>query len=117
MLTFDDTTNSLKYEPEDTDGSTIVGGGSTDPVEKKLLNSWTVSDVTKGTTSETTSDFSVRFFGDGTAEATTASFSQNGVAYGLTVSKDGDITIKRGAVAAQDPTEWEAGDLEQKTTG
>lgn len=117
ILTFDDTTNSLKYEQEDTDGSTIVGSGSTEQAESKLKNTWTVSDVSKGSSTETSSDFSVRFFGDGTAEATTASFTQASVAFGLTITKDGDVSIQRGAVTAQDATEWEAGDLEQKTTG
>ncbi len=117
VLTFDDTTNSLKYELEDTDGSSIVGDGGNDPVESKLRNTWTVSDVSKGASTDTTSDFSVRFFGDGTAEATTASFTEGGVAYGLKITKDGEVSIQRGAVAAQDATEWEAGDLEQKASG
>ena len=117
VLTFDDTTNSLKYQVEDPDGSTIVGETGADPVESKLRNTWTVSDVAKGSGTDSTSDFSVRFFGDGTAEATTASFTQNGLVYGLTVTKYGDVSIQRGAVQAQDATEWEAGDLEQKTSG
>jgi hypothetical protein len=81
-----------------------------------LLNPWTVSDVSKGSSSETTSDFSVRFFGDGTAEATTASFTQNGVVFGLVITKEGNVTVNRGAPTVQDQSEWEAGDLEQKTT-
>jgi prepilin-type N-terminal cleavage/methylation domain-containing protein len=113
VLTFDGDTNSMKYEPEEADGAT---GETTEPTEQKLLNTWSVSDVAKGSSSETTSDFTVRFFADGTAEATTASFSQNGVIFGLTVSKEGNVTVNRGAPTVQDQSEWEAGDLEQKTT-
>ena len=64
-----------------------------------------------------TSDFSVRFFADGTAEATTASFTQSGIVFGLTITKEGSITVNRGAPTAQDNSEWEAGDLEQKAIG
>jgi prepilin-type N-terminal cleavage/methylation domain-containing protein len=113
VLTYDDTTNALKYEAEEAE---LATGETTSPTEQTLLNPWTVSDVSKGSSSETTSDFSVRFFGDGTAEATTASFTQNGVVFGLVITKEGNVTVNRGAPTVQDQSEWEAGDLEQKTT-
>lgn len=113
VLSYDDTTKALKYEQEETASST---GETVEPTEQKLLNTWSVSDVSKGSSTDTSSDFSVRFFGDGTAEATSASFTQNEVVFGLTISKDGVASIQRGAAATQDATEWEAGDIEQKTT-
>lgn len=114
VLSFDSDTNSLRYGPEDEAGPMEE---SSDPTEQKLLNTWSVSDVSKGSESEMTSDLSVRFFADGTAEATTASFTQSGIVFGLTITKEGSITVNRGAPTAQDNSEWEAGDLEQKAIG
>ncbi|MEI7576714.1 MAG: prepilin-type N-terminal cleavage/methylation domain-containing protein [Armatimonadota bacterium] len=118
VLSFDGDTNTLRYSPEEEGAGQTTGTttGTSDPTEQKLLNTWSVSDVAKGSDADTTSEFSVRFFADGSAEATTASFKQNGVIFGLTVTKEGNVTVSRGAPAAQNNSEWEAGNLEQKGT-
>ncbi len=118
-LTYDDTTKTLTATPPDDDGSQIIGSNRSEstPQEKKLEQTWSISNVVNPQDENSSGgNFEVRFFGDGTADPRTATFTEDGVDYSFRITRDGTVTLTRGAGPTNnDPTEWEAGNLEVKT--
>ncbi len=129
-LTFDNSTQSLKVAAVDTTNSTTSAtipstktkttnnpttqdGQSTDSA---LGAGWTVSEVRKsdGTTD---TQMAIKFYADGTAETKSVEFHSGQTPVSLIVRQNGTIEVKRAALADEQNQEWEAGNIEQRSSG
>lgn len=125
-LTFDNSAQSLKasvFDSNTTSSATIPSTKTPAPAQKNasasdssLGNGWTVSEVRlpDGTT---TTELSIKFFADGTAESKSVEFHSGNAPVTLIVKQNGSIEVKRGALTDQQPQEWEAGNIEQRSSG
>ena len=125
-LTFDNSNQSLKASVIDattTSTATISSTKLTSTVKKETPTSdsalgtgWTVSEVRlpNGTT---TTELSIKFYADGTAESKSVEFHSGNAPVSLIVQQNGSIEVKRGALTDQRPQEWEAGNIEQRNNG
>ena len=115
VLTFDDSTQSLKVEPFNTTDSTNEVAPPDNPENAGLGSGWSVYEVRKSDGS-TESTLSIKFYADGSAETKSAEFHSAGAAVTISVKQSGSIDVKRGSLAEQENQEWEAGNIEQRTT-
>ena len=123
-LTFDSSSQSLKAAPyDDTSSETTTkkstsssSTGDTNSPDTDLGSGWSVYEIraADGSTDET--DLSIKFFADGTAESKSVELHNSNAPISLIVSQNGSIEVKRGALADAQPTEWEAGNIEQRAT-
>jgi len=123
-LTFDNTAQSLKVAQSDPDSESTVnqGDGANAPnpdqgaSDSNLGNSWSVYQV-RNADGTTDTELNIKFYADGTAENKTVEFHSGDAPITLTVRQNGTINVKRGEMPADDKVdEWEAGNLEQRTS-
>jgi prepilin-type N-terminal cleavage/methylation domain-containing protein len=121
-LTFDNSTQSLKVAVLETTQSasttpkvTPTKPTSTATGDTSLGSGWSVNEVRKADGTTTQSDLSIKFYADGTAETKSVEFLNGKAPVTLNVQQNGNIEVKRGALADAKPQEWEAGNIEQRT--
>ena len=129
-LTFDNSTQSLKVaaveattsttsakipstKTKTTTNPTTQDGQSTDAA---LGAGWTVSEV-RNSDGTTDTQMSIKFYADGTAETKSVEFHSGQTPVSLIVRQNGTIEVKRGALADEKNQEWEAGNIEQRSSG
>ena len=114
-LTFDDSTQSLKAEPFDVTQTSDKSDSTSNQSNTSIGSGWSVYEVRKsdGTTE---SQVSIKFFADGTSEAKSVEFHSNNAPISLIVKQNGSIEVKRGPLADEVNQEWEAGNIEQRST-
>jgi prepilin-type N-terminal cleavage/methylation domain-containing protein len=123
VLSFDSEEQTLTASPEDVESAGSTTAQPNDDEEAagesrtaKLGKDWSVSETTNQNDQSSESQLSIRFFSDGTAESRDAKFMANDVEVHLTVDTSGNITVRRGQAETTTQTEWEAGELEQRTS-
>ena len=114
-LTFDESSQSFKVQTLESDESNSSNNGPSTNGDTSMGSGWTVYEVrlSDGTTS---TDFSIKFFGDGSAESKSAEFHSDSAPISLIVKQNGSIEVKRGALSDEQNQEWEAGNIEQRST-
>ncbi len=130
-LTFDSSAQSIKVAPSEDNTSTQPTATNSkinrtptnnsdnqdDPKPAQLGNGWSLQTVHQSDGTDT-NDLLIKFYADGTADEKSAEFKYSDAVVSLRVSRDGTIEVKRGELPLDDKkTEWEAGNLEQRTTG
>lgn len=127
-LTFDESTQSLKVAQSDPDSTSPVNSTTGNSANSSndtnqgestssLGNAWAVYQV-KSADGTTSQELNIKFYADGTAENKTVEFHSGDAPITLRVRQNGTIEVTRGAMPADEkPDEWEAGNLEQRTTG
>lgn len=126
-LTFDSATQSLKVRPSEDDSSSVLDTNDASNTSTSqedgaqqsdagIGSGWSVYEV-RNAKGDTDSELRIKFYADGTAESKSVEFHNGDAPVTLTVTQNGVIDVKRGALSnTDDKQEWEAGNIEQRTT-
>ncbi len=114
-LTFDDSSQSLKVETFNQGETADSSTATTSNTDTSMGSGWSVYEVRKSDGS-TDNSLSIKFFADGTAESKSAEFHSSNAPISLIVKQNGSIEVKRGALSDEVNQEWEAGNIEQRST-
>ena len=126
-LTFDSATQSLKVGPSEDDDSSVLDSNTdtntstaqqdgAQQSDAGIGSGWSVYEV-RNAKGDTDSELRIKFFADGTAESKSVEFHNGDAPVTLTVTQNGVIDVKRGPLSeTNDKQEWEAGNIEQRTT-
>lgn len=126
-LTFDSATQSLKVGPSEDDSSSVLDTNDASNTSTSqedgaqqsdagIGSGWSVYEV-RNAKGDTDSELRIKFYADGTAESKSVEFHNGDAPVTLTVTQNGVIDVKRGALSnTDDKQEWEAGNIEQRTT-
>lgn len=105
--------HTIGFDPS-TQALTDTVGESDAPTSTPLGADWSMSESQLDQSQDKQNELSIRFYPDGTADATTSFFKANDTDITLRVTTNGIVTVTRGRIETTGTQEWAAGDLEQR---